>query len=43
LLGIHTGLKGNVTAKYQGVAIYCEWETSEMEWAYFREHFVKGD
>jgi len=43
LLGIHTGLARNVTANYQGVAIYCEWETSEMEWAYFREHFLKGD
>ena len=43
LLGIHTGLSRNVTSNYQGVAIYCEWETSETEWAYFREHFLKGD
>ena len=26
-----------------GVAIYCEWETSESEWAYFQEHFLKGN
>ena len=40
LLGIHSGLRRNVTSNYQGVAIYCEWETSEAEWAYFRDCFL---
>jgi hypothetical protein len=40
LLGIHRGLlRQPLPADYQGVAIYCEWETSEAEWLYFREHF----
>ena len=45
LLGIHRGLASqSLPANYQGVAIYCEWETSEAERHYFREHFVKeGD
>jgi hypothetical protein len=44
LLGIHRGLSRDgegLAMNYQGVAIYCEWETSEQEWEYFREHFVK--
>jgi hypothetical protein len=42
LLGIHRGLSRQpLPADYQGVAIYCEWETSEAEWLYFREHFRK--
>lgn len=41
LLGIHRGLsKRPLPANYQGVAIYCEWETSEAEWAYLRGHFL---
>jgi len=41
LRGIHRGLSGQpLPANYQGVAIYCEWETSEAEWQYFREHFL---
>lgn len=43
LLGVHRGLSGKPSpANYQGVAIYCEWETSDAEWAYFREHFLKA-
>src|SRR5688572_20150738 len=40
LLGIHRGLlRKSMAGNYQGVAIYCDWETSDSEWAYFREHF----
>jgi hypothetical protein len=36
------GLSKRLLSKnYQGTAIYCEWETSDSEWAYFREHFLK--
>ena len=42
LLGVHRGLSGqSLPANYQGVAIYSDWETSEGEWQYFREHFLK--
>lgn len=42
LLGIHSGLsRGPVPANYQGVAIYCEWETDGDEWRHFREHFLR--
>ena len=42
LVGIHRGLSHRSPAtNYQGVAIYCDWETSDAEWAYFREHFLK--
>ncbi|MDB6109344.1 MAG: hypothetical protein JWR69_1094 [Pedosphaera sp.] len=42
LLGIHSGLTHSaLPSNYQGVAIYCDWETDEAEWTYFREHFVK--
>lgn len=43
LLGIHAGLGSYKTlpAHYQGVAVYCEWETTEPEWEYWREHFGK--
>ncbi len=42
LSGIHRGLSRQpLPANYQGVAIYCEWETGEGEWQFFREHFVK--
>jgi Glycosyl hydrolases family 18 len=41
LLGIHRGLSRQpLPANYQGVAIYCEWETSDAEWQHFREHFL---
>jgi hypothetical protein len=42
LLGIHRGLSRQVSlTNYQGVAIYCEWETSGSEWEFFRKHFLK--
>jgi hypothetical protein len=42
LLGIHRGLSRKpLPPNFQGIAIYCEWETSETEWTYFREHFLK--
>lgn len=42
LLGIHRGLsQKSPPTNYQGVAIYCDWKTSDSEWAYFREHFLK--
>jgi hypothetical protein len=41
LLGVHRGLsRANPHTNYQGVAIYCDWETSEEEWSYFRDHFL---
>jgi hypothetical protein len=45
LLGIHRGLSqgGEPPRAYQGVAIYCEWETSESEWQHFRGHFHKQE
>jgi hypothetical protein len=44
LLGIHRGLSRVAqSTNYQGVAIYCEWETSEIEWSYFRDCFLKQD
>jgi len=42
LLGIHRGLaRKPLPANYQGVAIYCEWETDTNEWRYFEKHFLK--
>ena len=42
LLGVHRGLSQTVpTTNYQGVAIYCDWETSDAEWNHFRQHFLK--
>jgi hypothetical protein len=42
LLGIHRGLsRATLPANFQGVAIYCDWETSEEEWSHFRDHFLK--
>jgi hypothetical protein len=42
LLGIHCGLSRRpLPTNYQGLAVYSDWETSEAEWEYFREHFVK--
>jgi len=41
LLGVHRGLSRQpMPASYQGVSIYCDWETSPEEWSYFREHFL---
>jgi hypothetical protein len=43
LLGIHRGLSRKpVPPHYQGVAVYCDWETSNPEWKYFREHFLRA-
>jgi len=42
LLGIHRGLaRKSSSANYQGVAIYCEWETDTNEWQYLERHFLK--
>ena len=42
LLGVHRGLsRQSPPTNYQGVAIYCDWETDDSEWKYFREHFLK--
>jgi hypothetical protein len=43
LLGVHAGLGSSPTlpVNYQGVALYCEWEMDEAEWAYYRGHFLK--
>lgn len=42
LLGIHRGLSRQpLPTNYQGAAIYCDWETDEAEWKYFREHYLK--
>ena len=41
LLGIHRALSRQpLPAHYQGVAIYCDWETSAEEWDYFRKQFL---
>jgi hypothetical protein len=42
LLGIHAGLGslGRLPAGYRGVAIYCDWEMDESEWALLRERFL---
>ena len=42
MLGIHRGLSRNaLPTNYQGIAIYSELETSDSEWAYLREHFLR--
>jgi hypothetical protein len=42
LPGIHRGLtRHQGPTNYQGVAIYCEWETDPEEWRFLREHFLK--
>ncbi len=39
--GIRRGLTRSLsTANYQGIAIYCEWETDDSEWRWLREHFL---
>jgi hypothetical protein len=41
VLGVHRGLaRQPLPGNYQGIAIYCDWETSDAEWAYLREHFL---
>ena len=43
LLGIHAGLSRNAgRTNYQGLAIYSEWETSDAEWHYLGEHFLRA-
>lgn len=42
VLGIHRGLtRAGPADSYRGMAIYCEWETSEGEWSWLRGHFLK--
>ena len=41
LLGIHKGLGTSLASNYQGVALYCEWETDADEWSFFESHFMK--
>ena len=41
LLGIHAGLASRpLPANYQGIAIYCDWETDEAEWGHWQKHFM---
>lgn len=44
LAGIHAGLVdfGQLPPNYQGVAIYCEWEMDQDEWATLGRHFLKS-
>ncbi|RBP45106.1 hypothetical protein DES53_103102 [Roseimicrobium gellanilyticum] len=43
LKGIHRGLEdAGLPSSYQGIAIYSEWETSDDEWQYLKEHFLKA-
>lgn len=42
LKGIHRGLfRRELPSNYQGIAIYCDWETDASEWQYLRDHFLK--
>jgi hypothetical protein len=42
LMGIQKSLNRSGPPKsYQGIAIYCEWETDTEEWEYFETHFLK--
>lgn len=43
LLGIHDGLSHfkPLRSNYQGIAIYCEWETDLAEWQYLEGHFLQ--
>jgi hypothetical protein len=44
LLGVHRGLsRQTLPTNYQGVAVYCDWETSDGEWAYFQSHFLNKE
>ena len=42
LLGVTAGLGRleALPAHYQGIAVYCEWETDEREWRLLRSRFV---
>ena len=43
LLGIHRGLSRMAPpTNYQGVAIYCDWETTDAEWNHFSQHFLRS-
>lgn len=43
LLGIHAGLGNiNIPSNYAGIAIYCEWEMDNNEWAYLSENFISN-
>jgi hypothetical protein len=43
LLGVHRGLsRQGAGTGYQGIALYCEWETSDSEWNYLQSHFLKS-
>jgi hypothetical protein len=42
LFGVHRGLaRMSPPTNYQGVAIYCDWETTDLEWEFFHQHFLK--
>jgi hypothetical protein len=42
LMGIHKALSAQTPpANYQGIALYCEWETDAEEWKYFDSHFLR--
>jgi hypothetical protein len=41
LFGIHKGLGASLPSNYQGVALYCEWQTDAEVWCYFQSHFLK--
>jgi hypothetical protein len=38
--GIHRGLQNaGFPPAFQGIAIYCDWETTEPEWTWLHENF----
>ena len=40
--GIHKALAAAPPREnYQGIAIYCDWETSEAEWSWLRANFLR--
>lgn len=43
MLGIHAALNryDPLPARYQGVALYSEWEMDDAEWDYFEKNFLK--
>lgn len=43
LVGVHAGLLTFMAlpANYQGTAIYCDWEMTEVKWSTYRELFVR--
>jgi hypothetical protein len=45
LLGIHAGLASSdpLPANYRGVAVYCEWEMDQAEWADFAARFLRPE